>query len=116
MEKLRNYLDAIEGRFDGHPDQPSTLLLRALQLDAGGDWTQAHEIVQNLEHDPHAAAVHAYLHRKEGDNFNARYWYQRAGRAPVAGPITEEWVALVTELLALGGEFLVEREALRTGS
>jgi len=25
-------------------------------------------------------AVHAYLHRKEGVEWNAEYWYSRAGR------------------------------------
>ena len=29
------------------------------------------------------AWVHAYLHRKEGDRANARYWYRRA-RKPEA--------------------------------
>jgi hypothetical protein len=115
MEKLNHYFDVIEDRFAGHPDRPSTVLLKALQLDASGDWAQAHELVQTLEDDLHAAAVHAYLHRKEGDEFNARYWYQRAGRHALKGPITEEWVALVTELLELGGEF-IEGQELRTGS
>jgi len=24
--------------------------------------------------------IHAYLHRKEGDKWNAGYWYNRAGK------------------------------------
>ena len=33
------------------------------------------------EHDRDAAWVHAYLHRVEGDDGNARYWYTQARRA-----------------------------------
>ena len=40
-------------------------------------------------------AVHAYLHRKEGDVGNAGYWYRRAGREAQRGPLEAEWEALV---------------------
>ena len=30
-----------------------------------------------------AAWVHAYLHRKEGDQMNAAYWYDRAGKKDI---------------------------------
>ena len=56
--------------------------LFALWRDGKGDWTGAHEIAQDVD-TVEGAMVHAYLHRKEGDLDNARYWYQRAGR-PVA--------------------------------
>jgi len=46
------------------------------------------------------AAVHAYLHRKEGDLSNAGYWYARAGRAMPVGTLEAEWRALAEELLA----------------
>ena len=48
------------------------------------------------------AAVHAYLHRKEGDLANAGYWYARAGRSMPAGTLAAEWRDLVGELLAKG--------------
>ncbi len=44
-----------------------------------GDWEQAHQLVQSQE-DELACWIHAWLHRQEGDQGNARYWYQRAGR------------------------------------
>ena len=46
------------------------------------------------------ALVHAYLHRKEPDPANARYWYNRAGRQPAAISLEQEWDALAAELLA----------------
>jgi hypothetical protein len=51
------------------------------------------------EQDKKSAAVHAYLHRKEGDLWNARYWYTTAGRKPFSGSLEEEWEALVREFL-----------------
>jgi len=43
--------------------------------------------------------VHAYLHRKEGDESNAAYWYRRAGEQYRRVKLEEEWRALVTGLL-----------------
>jgi hypothetical protein len=44
-----------------------------------------------------SAAVHAYLHRKEGDLWNANYWYRNAKRKPFTGSIDDEWKTLVEE-------------------
>ncbi|HEV2578835.1 MAG TPA: hypothetical protein VGU25_16645 [Acidobacteriaceae bacterium] len=74
-------------------------LLHALWHEAHGDWERAHSITQNLE-DNDAAWVHAYLHRKEGDSFNAGYWYRRAGRSAFTGSLHAEWTALATHLLS----------------
>jgi hypothetical protein len=72
--------------------------LQALWHEARGDWARAHEIVQGCR-GRSAAAVHAYLHRREGDLSNADYWYERAGRARSRGPLDREWARLATELL-----------------
>jgi hypothetical protein len=72
--------------------------LQALWWAAKGDWERAHKLVQD-EASAEAAWVHAYLHRVEGDLPNARYWYRRAGRAAVSGPLEAEWEAIATELL-----------------
>ena len=53
--------------------------LRALWLDLNGDWDGAHRIVQQMS-DINAMWIHAYLHRKEPDLDNARYWYHKAGK------------------------------------
>jgi hypothetical protein len=45
-------------------------------------------------------AVHAYLHRKEGSNENAEYWYQRAGRDFQRPTLDAERDALIENLLA----------------
>lgn len=73
-------------------------LLRALWMDANDQWAEAHEIVQDME-TKEAAAIHAYLHRKEGDSANARYWYQRAGLPFFNGSLEDEWQWLATKFL-----------------
>ena len=71
--------------------------LAALWWDAKGDWARAHGMVDELE-TPEAMAVHAYLHRKEGEEWNAEYWYRRAGSRFRRADLNEEWEALVAGL------------------
>lgn len=70
-------------------------VLRALWLEAKEQWESAHDIIQELS-DSDGAAMHAYLHRKEGDIFNAQYWYRRAGLKAFQGSLAEEfdWLLL----------------------
>ena len=42
---------------------------------------------------------HAYLHRKEGDQSNAEYWYRQAGRPVHSGSLEEEWKEIVETLI-----------------
>ena len=51
----------------------------AIDLALAGRWDEAHGIVQDRS-DHLSAWVHAVLHKIEGDAFNSRYWYRRAGR------------------------------------
>ncbi len=67
--------------------------LAALWWDAKGDWTRAHALVDELE-TKDGMAVHAYLHRKEGNATNADYWYARAGREFYRPALEAEWEAL----------------------
>jgi hypothetical protein len=78
---------------------PLSAPLRALWLDARGDWDGAHKCV-DVREDKDSCWTHAYLHRKEGDQWNARYWYARAGRPPREGPLEEEWREIAAALLA----------------
>jgi hypothetical protein len=71
--------------------------LTALWWDAKGDWAQAHGLVDELE-TLEGMAVHAYLHRKEGEAWNADYWYKRAGKRFYRETLEEEWDALVEGL------------------
>ena len=79
------------------PPVETAVLLTALWWDAKGDWDQAHRIVQD-ESGADAAWVHAYLHRKEGDLPNAKYWYNRANRQPASNQLEDEWADIVDAL------------------
>ena len=88
-----------------NPNPPAGLsaLLDALWFEACGfwresDWKRAHQIVQD-EVGAEACQVHAYLHRREGDLPNARYWYGRAGVEPRVDELEAEWADLVRALL-----------------
>jgi hypothetical protein len=74
-------------------------LLAALWHERRGDWTRAHEIAQEID-DETGAWVHAYLHRREGDESNAAYWYRRAGKPIARAGLDDEWRAIVEALLA----------------
>ena len=80
------------------PDTLESAHTRALWYDLHGDWDTAHTIVQNMS-DIHGMWIHAYLHRKEPDIWNAKYWYRRAGK-PYPGAIDFD-VEAAAILLAL---------------
>jgi hypothetical protein len=73
--------------------------LVALWHDAKGEWSRAHEVAQDID-DPTGAWVHAYLHRKEGDEGNAAYWYKRASKPVQRGALDAEWQHIVSALLS----------------
>jgi hypothetical protein len=76
-------------------------LLKALWHDGKNDWDTAHDLAQDI-HSPDGSWVHAYLHRKEGDQGNASYWYGRAHRTMPTGSLEQEWEEIVYELLEKG--------------
>lgn len=76
------------------PPEKWSAPMKALWWDAKGNWARAHSMVDELE-TSEAMAVHAYLHRKEGVEWNADYWYRRAGRRFSRATLEEEWTALV---------------------
>ena len=74
-----------------------TIYQQALELDKAGDWNGAHELIQDLT-SQEATWIHAYLHRKEGDRWNAQYWYDRAGKPFFEGSLEDEWKQLTEAL------------------
>ena len=85
---------------DPAPPSHWPLPAAALWWDARGDWTKAHDLIATDERSRAAAWVHAYLHRKEGDADNARYWYARAGRPVSTATLEEERLTIVRAVLA----------------
>ena len=73
-------------------------LAEALWWEARGDWDRAHRIAQDVE-TAEGALVHAYLHRRKGDEDNAAYWYRRAGRSVSREAPDAERQSIAAELL-----------------
>lgn len=82
------------------PPEGISSQLEALWYDGKGDWKRAHDLADGPS-DRLSARVHAYLHRKEGDIWNADYWYRRAGETRPDVSLEEEWEMLVERLLRL---------------
>jgi hypothetical protein len=76
-----------------------SILVQALWYDGNGDWESAHNIAQSKEGTLAYDQLHAYLHRKEGDKFNANYWYRRCGESMPKISLEEEWEGLVERFL-----------------
>lgn len=71
---------------------------KALWYDLHNDWEAAHSIVQQMS-DMHAMWIHAYLHRKEPDIWNAKYWYRKADKAYHGDIPFEKEVKIILENL-----------------
>ena len=97
--------DEFQQSMAGEATVPAGLsgALQALWHDGRGDWERAHDCAQE-DKGRDGSWVHAYLHRKEGDEGNAGYWYARAVRAepPKGVTLDAEWAAMVRELVGRG--------------
>lgn len=82
------------------PTPPTGLspLLTALWHAARNEWDSAHRIAQD-DSSADGAWVHAYLHRVEGDESNAGYWYRRAAKPHCERSLESEWTEIAAALL-----------------
>lgn len=95
--KLEDFLSSLN---NSSPPSECSPYLEALWREKRGDWNAAHQIVQDID-DQSAAWVHAYLHRREGDQNNAAYWYGQAHRPFPATSLDEEWESVVAGLIEI---------------
>lgn len=95
MKTLTEFKESLN--FD-QPDSALSVQLKSLWHDGKGNWHQAHAQVDH-ETDAASAWVHAYLHRKEGDIWNADYWYTKAKQIRPNVSLEEEWEQLVLHFL-----------------
>ena len=65
----------------------------ALDLARKNEWDAAHRLIQSYS-DTLACLIHGYLHRVEGDLWNARYWYTRAGEPMPKNSLEDEFERL----------------------
>lgn len=81
-------------------EKPQNLnpMLEAMYEDGIGNWDTAHNIAQDYPGE-YGNLIHAYLHRKEGDNWNANYWYRNAGRKMPSCSLQKEWEDITREII-----------------
>lgn len=95
METLTQLKESLNQQ---SPPADLSVYLQSLWYDAKGEWNKAHRLIDEMT-DKTACWVHAYLHRKEGDKWNANYWYTKAGKTMPDISLDEEWGNIVTALL-----------------
>lgn len=98
MELPADFRDFRETLKDPHPPAGWPPGLRALWYEGKGDWEAAHNIAQDM-YGAAGSLIHAYLHRVEGDRWNAGYWYDRAGKPFPKTTLEQEFETLVESLL-----------------
>jgi hypothetical protein len=98
MERPKNLEEFEISLRLSHPPARWPEGLRALWYDAKGNWEASHDIAQEMMTD-NGSWIHAYLHRKEGDRYNAGYWYREAGKEFPAIDLEEELRELVGHFL-----------------
>ena len=64
------------------------------------NWDKSHQIVQNIS-TTIGSWIHAYLHRVEGDQFNAEYWYRKANMKPINESSNKEADQIIKQILDL---------------
>jgi hypothetical protein len=93
---FEDFLSSLKEAED--PPRGLSLPLQALWYERKGNWEKAHQLVQESS-SPEGAWVHAYLHRREGDQGNATYWYLRAGKPRSLRSLDQEWEEIARALL-----------------
>lgn len=94
-DKYTEFCETLERKL---PPSCWDLKLQALWWEVKGNWQAAHDIIERLP-GKDASHIHAYLHRKEGDDWNARYWYRVANKPFPTQSMQEELKMLVENLL-----------------
>lgn len=95
MNHINSFKDSLQ---NNTPDPTYSPVLKSLWYDAKGNWEKAHDQVDKLN-GRDAAWVHAYLHRKEGDLWNADYWYNKAEKLRPECSLEQEWELLINAFL-----------------
>ena len=91
---IKTYDDFLQSLHRNEPENNWSKAIQSLWYDAKDDWQASHDIAQDLQ-TTLGSWIHAYLHRKEGDRFNAGYWYRQAGRNFPKETLAEEHQKIV---------------------
>ena len=91
MTTLEEFKDSL---LSSHPPGNLSNYLKAMWYAGKDNWEKAHDLAQNID-DKNGSLIHAFLHRKEGDLWNAEYWYRKAGKIMPEYDLQKEWNEIV---------------------
>jgi hypothetical protein len=83
---------------DPEPPDDCSTEITALWWLKNRNWQLAHDLIDPAP-GPDAAWIHALLHRMEGDQGNASYWYVRSGRSVPENTIGQELALMMDHFL-----------------
>ena len=98
MTLPKNYNEFSKTLNKENPDLNWPEALKAMWFDAKENWEASHDIAQDMQN-AMGSWIHAYLHRKEGDDWNAGYWYRQTGRPFPETTLAEEHQEMVEFIL-----------------
>ncbi len=101
MQELKSNKDFEASIGLSNPPESWPESLKAMWWDYKGNWEKSHQIAQHIDSGI-GNWIHAYLHRKEGDQWNAGYWYRIAGKRFPSISLDEEAGQIV--------EFILDKE------
>ncbi|MDO6819254.1 hypothetical protein [Zobellia sp. 1_MG-2023] len=93
-----SYQDFTETLTNATPPTDWPDALKAMWFAATDNWEASHDIAQDMFNET-GSWIHAYLHRVEGDKFNAGYWYRKAGKPFPNISLEQELQEITTNLL-----------------
>lgn len=95
---ILSFTEFVNSVSNTQPPPNVNVYLKSLWYEKKGDWEKAHDLIDDIP-EPTASWVHAYLHRKQGDQWNADYWYKKAGKPSCTQTLDEEWTTIAQYLL-----------------
>lgn len=93
-----NYQSFVDSLSQEEVPNNFSVLLQSMWYAKKDQWEAAHNIAQDIP-SKEGSWIHAYLHRVEGDIWNADYWYRRAGKDRPSTSLEQEWEDIVKALL-----------------
>lgn len=98
MKNLQSYSNFEKTLDEVKPPENWSKELKSVWYQTKGNWDKSHLLAQDI-HNSMGSRIHAHLHRYEGDEWNAKYWYKQAGRTFPSISLKKELKLLVKEII-----------------